>query len=416
MDVHKICFIFCVNNQLFYEEAMRYINALETPPGFTIEHIAMENAKSITSGYNQAMKSSNAKYKIYLHQDVFITNRKMIREMLEVFSKNPNLGMIGVAGAKKLPTNGIWWESKELYGKVYDSHTGKMELLKFKDVPGDFESVQSIDGLIMITQFDLPWREDIFNGWHFYDVSQSIEFIRAGYEVGVVKQEQPWTIHDCGIVSVSGYEETRIIFLKHYMDFLKETSGGFGGAKMSLFMRDNPKYSKYEIGKWTYGTPLVQEWGEGSTLKLGSFCSIADEVTILLGGEHRTDWVTTYPFSAIIKEAANIVGHPRTKGDVLIGNDVWIGRGAVILSGVKIGDGAVIGAGSVVTKDVEPYSIVAGNPAKHIKYRFSKPVIDELLKIEWWKWPEEKISMALPSLMSTQIEDFINKYRVKKHK
>ncbi len=102
---------------------------------------------------------------------------------------------------------------------------------------------------------------------------------------------------------------------------------------------------------------------------------------------------------------------PKTKGDVVIGNDVWLGNGAFILSGVTIGDGAVIGARSVITRNVAPYSITAGNPAKLYRFRFDEQQIAELLKIAWWEWPFEKIKEAWPLLMSTNIEEFIRTYR-----
>ncbi|HEX5127349.1 MAG TPA: CatB-related O-acetyltransferase, partial [Rhodocyclaceae bacterium] len=129
------------------------------------------------------------------------------------------------------------------------------------------------------------------------------------------------------------------------------------------------RYPQYSIGRGTYGDDLlVRNWNEGTTLRIGNYCSIAAGVKIYLGGEHRTDWVTTYPFSALWPEAAHIEGHPRSKGDVTIGNDVWIGTEAMILSGVTIGDGAVIGARAVVSRDVPPYAIVAGNPASVVRY------------------------------------------------
>jgi acetyltransferase-like isoleucine patch superfamily enzyme len=178
-----------------------------------------------------------------------------------------------------------------------------------------------------------------------------------------------------------------------------------------FFMNKNKRYAKYHIGDWTYGTPQVFSWREGTTLKIERFCSIADGVIILLGGEHRIDWVTTYPFSKLFPKARGFTGHPRSRGDVIIGNDVWIGTEALILSGVKIGNGAVIAARSVVTEDVAPYSIMAGNPAKHIKFRFSESIIDDLQKIAWWDWPLSKIEEAWPLLLSSNIEAFITRYK-----
>jgi acetyltransferase-like isoleucine patch superfamily enzyme len=163
-------------------------------------------------------------------------------------------------------------------------------------------------------------------------------------------------------------------------------------------------FPQYEIGRGSYGNNLsVVTWGEGAKLKIGAFCSFADSVKILLGGEHRTDWVTTYPFTALW--GINFPGHPRTKGDVIVGNDVWVGMEALILSGVTIGDGAVIGARSVVSKNVAPYEIVAGNPARHVRYRFdAKKVRDALVKMAWWDWEDEKIRKRMHFLLSDDVE------------
>jgi len=166
---------------------------------------------------------------------------------------------------------------------------------------------------------------------------------------------------------------------------------------------DNPNYL---IGKHTYGNPKVFDLGDGGNLVIGDYCSIADDTTILLGGNHRTDWMTTYPFPAFPSKwpsAKEITGHPWSKGDVIIGNDVWIGNGVTILSGVHIGDGAVIAARSVVVKSIPAYTIVGGSPAKKIKDRFSKKTKKKLLQIAWWNWPEEKIERHTRILCSNDI-------------
>ena len=177
-----------------------------------------------------------------------------------------------------------------------------------------------------------------------------------------------------------------------------------------LLMSRNTKYSQYEIGDWTYGNPIIKKWGNDTKLKIGRFCSIAVNVQFLLGGEHRIDWITTYPMNIMIPEASDYRGHPSTKGDVSVGNDVWIGQNVIILSGVSIGDGAVIGAGSVISRDIPAYAVAAGNPAKIIKYRFSEEQILCLQKISWWNWPYDKVIKALPYLLSPDIEEFIKIY------
>ena len=164
------------------------------------------------------------------------------------------------------------------------------------------------------------------------------------------------------------------------------------------------------FGKYTYGQPEIHWKNDNAKLKVGNFCSIASNVNIYLGGNHRTDWVTTYPFGHIhqtIFDNFNGVGHPSTKGDVIIGNDVWIGANVTIMSGVTIFDGAVIANNSHVVKNVEPYSLVGGNPAKLIKYRFSQEQIEKLLQIKWWFWDDEKINKFTPLLCNNNIDEFI---------
>jgi len=164
------------------------------------------------------------------------------------------------------------------------------------------------------------------------------------------------------------------------------------------------------FGKYTYGTPNVYWKDNDTNLYVGNFCSIAGNVTIYLGGNHRTDRVSTYPFGHIhqnIFNNYNGAGHPSSNGDVNIGNDVWIGGNVTIMSGITIGDGAVIANNSHVVKNIEPYSLYGGNPAKFIKYRFSPEQIEKLLEIKWWYWDDEKINRLSPLLCNNDIDAFI---------
>lgn len=162
------------------------------------------------------------------------------------------------------------------------------------------------------------------------------------------------------------------------------------------------------VGAWTYGRPKVRFAESGARLTIGRYGSIADGVEILLGGNHRTDWVTTYPFPALPglwPEAAGVGGSHMTRGDVTIGHDVWLGSQCMVLSGVSIGTGAVVAARAVVTRDVPPYAIVGGNPARVLRQRFDEAQVAALLASRWWLRPRDEIAGFLPVLMSSRVDD-----------
>lgn len=173
---------------------------------------------------------------------------------------------------------------------------------------------------------------------------------------------------------------------------------------------------QFSIGEFTYGVPTIHAYDSDTHLTIGKYCSIAAGVEMVLGGNHHTDWVSTYAF---YQETPTF---PRWKDmqdpgyrksrNIEIGNDVWIGRNALILSGAKIGDGSVIGAGAVVGGGIiPPYSIAVGNPAKVIKMRFKEEEREALQELEWWEFPESEINELLPLLCSSDISSFIEKAR-----
>lgn len=151
------------------------------------------------------------------------------------------------------------------------------------------------------------------------------------------------------------------------------------------------RYPRYEVGPGTYGTPIIQSYKGDPHLRIGAYTSMAGTARILLGGRHRADWMTTYPFNVFEPALAHIEDGCGLNDDVTIGNDVWLCTASTILGGVTIGDGAVVAAGAVVTKDVPPYAIVAGVPAKVVSWRFPEEVRARLLELAWWNWPYARI-------------------------
>lgn len=169
------------------------------------------------------------------------------------------------------------------------------------------------------------------------------------------------------------------------------------------------KFPQHDIGRGSYGHFRVRHPDETTKLKIGAFCSFAAGVQIFLGGEHRTDWVTTFPFPVFWDEvAADFDGWAKTRGDVIIGNDVWIGTEALVMSGVRVGNGAVIGARAVVAGDVPPYAIVAGVPAKLVRMRFDAKTIARLEAIAWWNWDDKKIARFMPHILSGDVDSFLD--------
>jgi len=148
----------------------------------------------------------------------------------------------------------------------------------------------------------------------------------------------------------------------------------------------------------------------GDKLIIGKFCMIASDVKFIMNGaNHLTDSLSTYPFAIFGRGWENAMqgkSYPH-KGDINIGNDVWIGYNATIMAGVNIGDGAIIATNSTVTKDVAPYTIVGGNPATEIKKRFPEDVITKLLELKWWNWDIEKITKNVQNLTGNKIEKLI---------
>ena len=151
-------------------------------------------------------------------------------------------------------------------------------------------------------------------------------------------------------------------------------------------------------------------WSEEYQINVGKYTSIGRDCDFFLHSNHRPDWITTSsqlwgPVTNEIAELHMKMGHPSCKGNIDIGNDVWIGQGVLIMSGVTIGDGACIGANTVVSKDIPPYTIAVGAPMKFVRKRFSDEDIKFLLDLKWWNWPDEKINQYLTIISSGNIND-----------
>ncbi len=208
-------FIICYNDELCFEECKRYISDLAIPENMEVSVIGINDAKSLTEGYNRAMHSSDAKYKVYLHQDVFIINPHFIEDVISIFKEDSSIGMIGVLGRRERDFSACYWKTWDI-GRTYAATPATHVDMNFQDSRQQIRDVVAVDGMIMITQYDVEWREDFLDGFDFYDISQSEEFLCAGYRIVVPFQEKPWCIHDCGVTKLSKYDYYRQIFCRFY--------------------------------------------------------------------------------------------------------------------------------------------------------------------------------------------------------
>lgn len=277
---------------------------------------------------------------------------------------------------------------------------------------------------------------------------------RNGYHIGYIKITdnivEPIISHEDNNKYIFGYGENRVFFKdskdniiydfiyneglsKIYNDEYAFFDGkNIKGEKLTMMLADNlarlnPNSTRYKcywwikndvlkkIGEHCYGKFEIPDFQAGSILEIGDYCSFADNVTFILR-DHDTRNISAFPFDTVGKyvygESLPVASHITKNIKLKIGNDVWMGANTLILPSVSyIGDGAIIAAGAVVSKNVEPYTIVGGVPAKQIKYRFKKEEIEELLKIKWWEWDEITIRERIDDIVSPDVESFIKKYK-----
>jgi hypothetical protein len=225
MNKKQIAFIICVNNDIYFEECKYYIDRLLKPAGYSIDIIAIREADSMCPAYNAGMQSSDAKYKIYMHQDVMIRDVHFLESIIKLFTENEKVGMIGMIGGTRMPKTGVTYRAWNV-GMV-DCRDPDMAyfMAGAKDMKREDTIVEAVDGLLIATQYDVPWREDLFTHFDFYDVSQSFEMRKAGYEILIPYQKKPWVIHDSSFAKLTYYDEARKICLKEYPKYLYAEDG-----------------------------------------------------------------------------------------------------------------------------------------------------------------------------------------------
>lgn len=225
MNEHKFCFIICVNNDLLLEESIHYINHVQIPDGYEIDILTITDAISMTNGYQEAMAASDAKFKIYMHQDVFLLNRNILSDLLSIFQSDPEIGLIGMVGYDTVSSDGIMWHTQSRKGNVYQSHPQSvyppLQQYQYSLSQDGFSYVALVDGFFMATSRDLPWNTELLTGWDFYDAFQSMNFLQHEYKIAVPHQAHPWCMHDDNkMLNLTSYDHYRHIFINTFHDCL----------------------------------------------------------------------------------------------------------------------------------------------------------------------------------------------------
>jgi hypothetical protein len=220
LNPDALAFITCVNDETQYDTCIRHLDALQIPAGHTVETIAVFGAPSMAEGYQRAMEASTARYKIYVHQDVYIVHRELLPKLVTLFRTHSRLGMVGVVGATRLTASGIWWlnNASHSYGRIWEySRPGgfwswlgpfnrrRLHLIRYRSFVGDYLPAAVVDGLFLATQYDLPWISPL-GGFELYEQVQGLEFIKAGLEIGIARQETVWCLHWGPLLEFSSHQ------------------------------------------------------------------------------------------------------------------------------------------------------------------------------------------------------------------
>ena len=222
MNENQIAFIICADHVQYYNECVRYINELEVPEQFTTDIICIQEAESMVQGYRAGMQASDAKYKVYLRQDVLLLNRNFLHDILQIFQQDESIGLIGMVGCSKLPENANFMECWDI---------GSMEVFNGRNLDDDFkirqpnqkyEAVMAVQGTVMVTQYDIGWQEEleaVIDGWYFYDIALSLNMLKKGYCTVVPEQKIPWCYHIKECVDLKEYTRLRFQMIRTYSEF-----------------------------------------------------------------------------------------------------------------------------------------------------------------------------------------------------
>ncbi len=300
---NKFCFILCINDEKKLDECINYINRLEIPEGYEIDFLSVEDSRSMAEGYEEARVSTDAKYKIYLHQDTYIVNVNILFDLLRIFKSKKKIGAIGVMGSEDILGNRIS-KLSEVYGKVISQRWNENSFTdkeSYKDsytnvIDGTYQEVGCLWGCFIATQYDVKW-EKLFDGdWKYYAAAFCLAMQREGYKTVVANQDKPWCIHDGNNEGLSFNKEITDILKNKYPDEVDDRV-----CKRVLICYSEIMYPAMEIALNRQGY-CAEAYNERVT-----FLKKNPEIT-----ERLEDWISendylcvfSYNFSPNVAEAA----------------------------------------------------------------------------------------------------------------
>ncbi len=197
-DSGKIAVIFCTNSEIMEQECIKYLRRLTVPEGMKLEIISAWNAKGMCFGYNRVMRMTDAKYKLYIHHDSFIIKTDVLLRLMDLFGDDREWKLLGIAGSTVMEENYYWasYKPEQVRYNLYQDRILETILSRSVVMEDKVDAAKAVDGVFIATSTDLPWREDLFDEWHFYDISQCYEFERKGYKAGLINDDSPWMLHE----------------------------------------------------------------------------------------------------------------------------------------------------------------------------------------------------------------------------
>lgn len=218
MNPGKLCFIVCTNNETFMNECRIYLERLLIPSGLDIDLLCVTDAPSMLSGYNEALEQTDALYKVFMHQDVFILNRWFLYDIIDIFNDDNEIKIIGMMGARQMPPNYIMWKSDRT-GNIFINGDYFDPSYRYDIKKDGYFDISVADGFLLAVKGAIILRDDLFDGWDFYDVSICAEQKRLGKKIVVPNQVYPWCLHDDGhILTLFNYNKYRLIAMNEYKD------------------------------------------------------------------------------------------------------------------------------------------------------------------------------------------------------